>query len=214
MRSCRLAAAALIAVICKSAFAGDMRSVTGIVTASDGSKVSTASVEAILIASKGSIGHLNWTPTDVEGRFHFSLEPGRYIIRAKDEADCFPDPNLLFSIDPRAKFPEVLVEQSDIAGLHVTLGTPGGVVNGELLDNVTQNPIAKGEITISDAKDPRAFVELYSDEAGHFRFVVPPRPLAISAVAPGYDKARIGEGAALNLSNCEGKKIVIGIKRE
>ncbi|HEY6766845.1 MAG TPA: carboxypeptidase-like regulatory domain-containing protein, partial [Candidatus Sulfotelmatobacter sp.] len=132
--------------------------VTGIVTDSSGAPVSRAFVEALPIstsAAAATVGdRLNpWMPTDADGRFSLSVPPGRYRIRAKDEADGYPDPVYWLNADPKAIFPQVTVGAKGIPDIHVVLGSKGGVLSGELVDQGSRSPVPKGKITLRDASN-------------------------------------------------------------
>jgi Carboxypeptidase regulatory-like domain len=101
-------------------------SVLGVVTDVNGSVVAGASVTAVPVEEGGNGGDLAWVHTDNGGGFRLLLKPGRYVIRAKDEADGYPDPSFLLCSDPRANFPQVSVEGLDVSDVRVVLGTRGG----------------------------------------------------------------------------------------
>ena len=187
--------------------------VTGVVTDADGSEVANAYITAM--ATDGSSGgDLSWVHTDTHGRFRIALKPGRYLIRAKDEASGYPDPNFLLSADPIASFPEIVVDQADILGVRVRLGSKGGVLEGDVRDQETQSPVTQAKVTIRDARKPDVFVEVFSDKTGHFQFTVPKKPIQILATAPGYTTTYFGTGEALTLSGGERRSVVIELKHE
>jgi hypothetical protein len=188
--------------------------VTGRVTTAGGVAIGKAFVEAVPIMSGksgGRLGQLAWIQTDDQGRFHMSLLPGRYQMRAKAENDGYPDPNFQLSVDPAATFPEISVALADISGVNVTLGGKGGILVGELRDEVTKKPIV-GKITITDARKPQAFVELFSDQDGHFQFTVPNKPILISATAPGYKTTNFQGRSEAIVSDGERRAIVLELK--
>lgn len=186
-------------------------SILGVVTDVNGSAIGSASVTAVPVEEGGSAGDLRWVHADNSGRFRLLLRPGRYVIRAKDEADGYPDPSFLLCFDPSANFPQVSVEQLDVSGVRVVLGTKGGVLEGDLRDALTQHPIPKAKVTIRDAQNPNAFVEVFADKTGHFRFTVPSRPVHVLATAGGYDAAQY-EGEPLLLSGGEHRSVKIELR--
>jgi len=109
------------------------------------------------------------------GRFQILLPPGHYQIRAKAEEEGYPDPSFLFCADPAAIFPDVVVGDEKISGVRVVLGLRGGLLEGEVRDAETGGGIRKSRATIVDANDPKEYVEVFTDDAGHFRFTVPPK---------------------------------------
>ena len=129
------------------------------------------------IDSKGFVGNLTWTQTDDHGNFRLHLREGRYEIRGKKEADGYPDPNSLLSVDLNAVFPEVVVSKRDIEKVEVRLGRKGAVLEGRVLDKASQEAVHQAKITIRDAKRPEAYVELFTDKRGLFRFTAPSKPL-------------------------------------
>ena len=185
--------------------------VEGKVVSPDGAPVPSSSVEAFPIQDGGFVGSLTWTRTDDKGNFRLNLRGGRYEIRAKDEEQGYPDPNALLSHDPNALFPEISVSEENISGVQVRLGPKGGILEGSVNDITTHGAIAQAKITIRDTKRPKAFVEVFSDKDGHFRFTVPSRPLSISASAPGYKTAKFPEGGPVTLSGGEHRFFAIDL---
>jgi len=192
--------------------------VSGVVTDSTGSELSHAWVTALprLDAENfGTVGNRPspWIQADNHGGFSISLPPGRYKIQAKDETDGYSDPVFMLNDDPTANYPEILVKQQDILGLHITLGKRGGILEGRLL-NDSGSPIQRGKITIRDAGNEAAYVEVFADEGGRFRFTVPSKPLRITASASGYKAAIATSSSELTLSEGEHRQIVLVLKRE
>jgi hypothetical protein len=108
----------------------------------------------------------------------------------------------------------VSVNQSDVSDVRVVLGARGGVLKGELLDDITGQPIPKGKVTISDARKRGAFVEVSTGRTGHFRFAVPSKPVQIQATAPGYAVTNYQSGAEVILSGGEEREITILLHRK
>lgn len=189
-------------------------SILGVVTDSNGTAIAGASVAAIPIDERGSAGNFGWVHVDDKGRFHLVLKQGRYIIRAKAEADGYPDPSFLLCSDPSAMFPEVTIEQADVSSVRVVLGMRGGVLAGDLRDEATQQAVPNGKLTIRDARQHDAFVELSANQGGHFQFTVPNKPVQIAATAPGYEMARYGNGQEIALSDGEHRSVTIWLTRK
>jgi hypothetical protein len=188
--------------------------VTGVVTDNRGSFVANASVAAFPIEEGGSAGNFGWIHVDGKGSFRLVLRTGRYLVRAKDEADGYADPSFLLCSDPNAGFPEISVEQADIADVRVVLGTKGGILEGDLRDKTTQQPVSKGKVTIRDARQHNVFVEVSSNGAGHFEFTVPNKTIQILVTAPGYRATYYQGGAELVLSGGEHRVVTIELTRE
>lgn len=170
------------------------------------------SVEAVPIRDNGFAGNLMWTKADDKGIFHLTLDVGRYEIRAKDEVQGYPDPNVLLSLDPEAVFPEVTVSKEPISGVQVRLGPRGGILEGNVRDETTHRAIGGARITIRDVKRPQAFVDIFSDKAGRFRFTVPSRPLSISVSATGYKTITFQGGQAVTLLGGEHNVISVELR--
>jgi hypothetical protein len=192
--------------------------VSGVITDPSGVEVANALVEAVPRpaheeAKGGTIGDRSnpWIQADGQGKFTLSLAPGRYKIRAKDESEGYPDPIFLLSTSPLAKFPEIVVGDSDVSGLRVTLGPKGGVLEGNVRDERTKLPIAGAKITISDARAPAAYVEVFSDRGGHFQFTVPSKPISVFVTAKGY---RIGRMEEFVLSGGRHRSIQVDLEQE
>ncbi len=201
-----------------SAAVGSEATVSGTVTDATGSESAHALVQAIhrmKSESGGTVGSRPnpWIQTDDHGRFRVNLAPGRYKFQAKNEIDGYPDPIFLLNSDETATFPEVTVSQKDISDVRVTLGKRGGVLEGELIDQQSREPIPRCKITIRDARNAHAYVEVFADQAGHFRFVVPGKPVLISATAPGYKTTKF-ENGELMLSGGEHHTIVMGLEAQ
>jgi len=194
----RMFAALLIVVVCcapsvVASGQAEEHSVAGVVTGIDGSEAPRACVSARPVGP--SAGNMGCTEADEHGAFTMRLRPGEYIMRAKDEAEGYPDPNFLLSTDPSAKFPRVVIGQSDVSGVRVVLGARGGVLEGRVRDKATGLPIVGAKVTISDARAPAAYVEVFSNKDGAFQFTVPARPVIVSAAATSYEKGRPEEVA-------------------
>jgi hypothetical protein len=183
----------------------------GVVTDINGSVVGSASVAAVPLEEGGSAGDLGWVHTDNSGRFRLLLRPGHYVIRAKDEADGYPDPSFLLCSDSSANFPRVSVEGLDVPGVRVVLGARGGVLGGDVRDALTQQPIPNAKVTIRDAQRPNAFVEVFADKTGYFRFTVPSKPVQVIATAGGHEAARY-EGEPLILSGGQHRSVKIKLR--
>jgi hypothetical protein len=183
------------AFLCATKFqAAEGAVVNGLVVTSNGQEVPSAQVTAIPVTSSGQVGHLSWTNTNGHAQFHLVLKPGHYQIRAKAEADGYPDPNALFSVDRSAQFPTISVAQSDISGVRIILGAKGGILIAEIRDRQFSRCNAQSKVILRDVRNPDGFVELTSDGQGRFQFTVPNKPFTISATAPEYQAVRFMDG--------------------
>lgn len=198
-------ALAMVLVACSTAPAGSQGKkllVTGMVTDAFGSPLPGSFVLAVPMNGNRS-GRFVWTPVNNRGEFSLSLPPGRYLIRAKAEDAGYPDPNFLLSADSTARFPEISVGNVNVSGIQVSVGAQGGLIEGRLLLRETQQPVPKGKVTIRDATNPTAFVELTTDEIGHFAFAVPRKPVTICASGAGYPSTCFEGGREILLSGGE-----------
>ncbi len=192
--------------------------VSGIVTDSAGAELSHAWVAALPRTEAENIGVVGdrpspWVQADSHGRFSISLSRGRYKIQAKDEVDGYPDPVFVLNDDPTAKFPELSVQQQDISGVHVMLGKRGAILDGELMDQ-SGKPIRQGKVTIRDARNPSAYVDVFTDATGKFQFAVPSKPLLISATANDYKTTAFEGGSEITLLEGEHRTIVLELQRQ
>lgn len=192
--------------------------VSGTITDSTGSEVAHALVQALPRggnAQGGSVGNRPspWIQGDSHGRFKIRLSSGSYKIHAKDDVDGFPDPVYLLNSDSTATFPEITVGQNDISDVRVLLGKRGGILVGELIDQDSRGPVPHGKVTITDARNASAYVEVFADDNGRFEFPVPSKPLLLSAAAAGYKTASFGGGTEQTLSGGERREIVLELKR-
>lgn len=161
-------------------------SVGGFIVTAGGSPAPGASVVAFPVVEGGTAASLHWRAADDKGRFKLKLRRGSYEIRAKDERRGYPDPNMLLSADPSARFPVVKVEDADVEGVRVILGEQGGTLRILIRDRDTQRPIAGAKAIVRDARDARAFVELNADDHGNIQFAVAHKALTVVAQATGY----------------------------
>jgi hypothetical protein len=188
--------------------------VSGLVTDAAGLALASASVAAIPVEEVASAGDFGWVRVDDQGRFRLALTPGRYVVRAKGEADGYPDPSFLLCADASSKFPEISVDGGDIPDVRVVLGTRGGILAGDLRDQITQQAVSRGKVTIRDARRHDAFVEVSANNEGHFQFTVPSKPIQITATAPGYRVTYYERGAELVLSRGERRTLIIELNRK
>jgi len=185
------------------------RSVSGVVLDVGGVAVDFASVEAVPQTDAGAGSESRWVRCDSQGRFMLQLAPGRYKIVAKREAEGYPDPTLAFNFDRSAIFPEVTVENSDISNVRVQFGAKGGFLYGTLRTQSDRNPVPHATVTISDARNKSASVQLHSDDRGRFQVAIPSKPVLVSAAAPGHTTASFGNGMELTLLPGEHVSVVI-----
>lgn len=160
------------------------RIVSGTVTDAAGTPITKGYVAAVSVNANGTAGQIPWTPIDASGNFRLFLPPGTHTIRAKDEADGYPDPSYLLSRDPAALFPTIVVGTNDLTGVQVRLGEQGGVLDGTVVERETQTPIHGSRVIVRSALDSTAFVEITPDNEGVFQFSVPAKPLVVCAGAP------------------------------
>jgi hypothetical protein len=193
--------------------------VTGTVRDSSGRPLPHAYVEAVPVLKQsgpGTVGNFGnpWVATNSSGSFSLTLAPGRYRIRAKDEAEGYPDPSFWLGRDPKARFPEIAVGTTEITGVAVVLGTRGGILSGQIRDALTHMPVPGAKIRIEDPQNSDAYVEVFANREGQFQYTVPSKPLLISATAPGYKSIEVVAAVEQTLSPGEYRKIDLELNRE
>jgi len=209
-----------LCLICSCRVDAANPTVHGTVVDADGTPSSHAHVEALPVLSQLSKGGVvgdtpnPWTAADPSGHFEIVLAPGRYRIRGKDEADGFPDPTFWLNIDPKAKFPVISVDEKDIAGVKVPLGSRGGILYGSVQDADTRTPIVNAKLRLQAARNSDAYVDIFTNHAGQFQRTVPSKPILISVTAPGYKMASVQAGTEVTLSPGERRQIDIDLRHE
>jgi hypothetical protein len=192
--------------------------VSGSVQDAAGIPVKNAYVEAIPVFAKDSGGTVGssrpWVSADSAGTFSLSLEPGRYRFRAKAEAEGYPDPSFWVNRDETARFPEIAVGSADIKDIRIVLGARGSILTGELRDAETLRPLAGVKIRIQDARNAGAYVEVFTNSAGHFQYTVPAKPLLISAIAKGYRVASFDGGAQITAPSGGHRELKLDLRHE
>jgi hypothetical protein len=195
--------------------------VSGTVRDTSGNVLAHALVEAVPLTAKkanstGTVGNTPnpWIPVNGSGGFNLRLPPGQYRIKAKDESDGYPDPSFWLNIDPSAKFPEINVSNQDASDIVVILGKRGAILTGELLDAQSQDPVVGAKIRIQDARNRDAYVEVFTDRAGHFQYTVPSKPILISVFARGYKPVVFNNGSEVTLSSGERRQVDLNLERE
>lgn len=217
----RVVCALLFAVLgTTSSVAAAATSVKGTVRDAEGNLLTHAYVEARPVTSKNAIGTVvgntpnPWIAADSSGHFELSLPAGRYRIRAKDEIDGYPDPSFWLNMDRERKFPEIIVGDQTIEDVEVILGSRGAILSGEVQDAQTHKLLADAKIRIQDAKNSDAYVEIFTDRNGHFRYTVPSKPILISAAALGYTSTAFEGGAEVTLSPGEHRELELQLEHE
>jgi hypothetical protein len=203
----------LLAFVCTRADETLMsRAVSGVVVAQDGSALSNVAVQAVPMGGAGIVGTLTWTPAAKDGKFQIFLKPGSYQIRAKAEGEGFPDPSFLFSADQHATFPNIVVGEHNVSDVRVVLGSRGGLLEGEVRDQLTGNPVQKATVTIIDANNSKAYVELFTNDAGQFHFTVPSKPILMHITATGYIPSSANGGGSISVPPGERHEEVIRLQ--
>jgi Carboxypeptidase regulatory-like domain len=190
--------------------------VTGTVTDRQGIRAAHALLDALPLPTDSEATGVAgdrpnpWIAADDQGIFSMNLPPGRYRIRAKDEANGYPDPTFMLSSDSTAKFPEVLLRRGDEEKVQVVLGLRGGILDGEVRDSNSGLPILRAKVAIRDKINPSAYVEVFSDAKGHFQFTVPAKPVSVSVTATGYESAPAEE---ITLSGGQHRALDFNLKK-
>lgn len=189
------------------------RTLHGIVVTSQGSPVAGAQVWAFPVTSRGWVGNVPRVATDKKGQFTLIVSPGRYVIRAGAGQSEYPDPDAVLSADPTAHFPMIVVGAADVSGVVVRLGKRGALLDGGVYDAKSGRPIPNAKVTIRGTQND-GWVQLTCDKQGKFRYILPSKPVVISAAASGYKLARFAGGQRLTLTGGEHKTISLALTRE
>lgn len=189
--------------------------VSGTVRNAEGNVLPHAYIQVRPLAEKhsteGVVGNSSnsWIPVNISGRFQITLLPGHYLIKAKDEVDGYPDPSFWLNLDPSARFPKVTVEDKEISNVDIVLGRQGGILEGSVRDAITRQPIHGAKIRMQDPSNSYAYVEIFSDRDGRFKYTLPSKPVLISVTAAEYLPSAVENGAQITLSPGEHRNIGI-----
>lgn len=201
---------------CAEGFGGATHAVHGVVITTDGLPVPGAQVWALPLPSsgRGIAGDFSPVNADAHGHFALRLSPGRYVIRAKSDRGGYPNPDAILSRDPTAHFPIVTVAAQNISGVIVRLGKKGAFLQGEVYDVRSMAPIPNAKVTIRDAHNSKGILILTCDNSGRFQYVLPSKPILISAGAAGYRTKHFAGGRPVTLSSGEHRTISFKLGRE
>ncbi len=193
--------------------------VDGVVLDSSGRKVPHAFVEAVPLLAKstnGTIGNTPspWIPADESGAFKLELSPGQYRIRAKAEADGYPDPSFWVGRDPTSGFPEIHVGEKELVNIKVVLGQRGGILMGTVEDSQNHKPINGAKVRIQDARNELAYVEVFTGSAGRFQYTILSKPLLVFISAAGYKPFRLNNGDEVTVSPAEHREVTVPLQTE
>jgi hypothetical protein len=155
-------------------------------------------VDSLVVSSQqDTIRNILGMDTDSQGRVVASASVTAFY--------CAPTRMLRFS--------KITVGQMGVPDVQVVLGTRGGIVVGDLQDEVIQHAVPNGKLIIRDARQHEAFDEVSANQIGHFQFTVPNKPVQILTTATGYMAASYGNRAELLLSEGEHRSLTIGPRK-
>lgn len=160
-------------------------SVTGRVIDDQGQPIAGARI-SIFPMDVAVSGGLPVATTDQEGRYRLVTPafPGRTRFTAVKESAGYPDTQGLLFVSGKERMPEVSLATGN-QEVNIHLGPPDGILEGTVLDSQTRTPLSKARITLRRAQ-PASMYSTSLPPNGHFMFALPPFPIEITVVAPGY----------------------------
>ncbi len=130
---------------------------------------------------------MSYIKADAKGYFYKTgIEPGFYMVYASKKSEHYGDTQAaLFGAG--LIIPEITVVRPDeVITVKVNLGSPGAVLQGLLLDDQTNEPIADVNLKMALQSDSEKFISFGSGNDGKFETVVPSHPITFSATKKGY----------------------------
>jgi hypothetical protein len=167
----------------------DWATVTGRVLDADGRPLPGARI-SIFPLDVGISGGMPRQPiTDQDGNYSLVAPayPGRTRLCAVKESAGYPDiQDSLFLSPTDGKLPEVsMTPGGHLENVDIHLGPPDGTAEGFVIDAETRTPVSKARITLHRS-DSESMYSTSLPPDGHFFYALPPAPIEITIVAPGY----------------------------
>ncbi len=190
---------------------------TGIVRGSvrNGGGQALPKAQVTAVPSGGSFAtSLPSVSVDKHGSYLLRLSYGRYRILAVDQSEGYLDARFSLGATTANDFPEVTVSPAEVTGADVVLRAKGGVLEGLVLDDPSNNPIQDAKVRILDAQHPEQFVETFTDSKGHFEGVVPEKPVPIQITAAGHSSVEQTDGRPFTVPIGERRTIIVQLSRE
>jgi carboxypeptidase family protein len=160
--------------------------VTGQVLDSQGLPVPGAKI-SVFPMDVGVSGGMPGATTDDEGRYRLvsPAYPGRTRLCAVKESAGYPDTQSLLFVSGNDTLPEVSLPAGGHVELDIHLGAPDGILQGSIIDARTRATVSKARIKLH-RDQPESIHSTSVAPDGHFLFALPPAPIDITVVAPGY----------------------------
>jgi hypothetical protein len=194
--------------------------ITGRVLDSDGRPVPGAKISVFPMDVAVTGGMPRQPITDEEGRYRLVSPafPGKTRLCAVKESAGYPDTQGLLFTSGGDSMPEVsLVPGGHLENVDIRLGPPDGILEGSVIDAETRAPVPKARITLH-RRDPESMHSTSLPKDGHFLFALPPAPIEIAVVAPGYTPWKYKDAQSgvenLVLTNSDHRVITVELKRK
>jgi len=144
-------------------------------------------VVAVLSEECAVVGIEPTAITDTSGKFLLSnAPPGRNGVHASKESDLYPDTRLAIYSNDSAP-PKIVVHAEEVTtGIVVKLGAKAAILNGEIIDGETLEPVLSSRIRLSKVDNDDIMKSQGPDSSGAFRLLVPSQPVRLVITAPGY----------------------------
>jgi hypothetical protein len=158
------------------------------------------------------LGVIPCVQSDEAGKFGFKqLEPGRYLLYAKDESTGYPDKSFQFYGDDGTANVKLSAGVA-LPSLQLRVGPKAAVIMGTVTDQDLGVPVSEFSIRVEWASNPKRWLSV--SRSPQFRMLVPSNVnLVVRCEAKGYEpwvyKPLPGEGPYLNLQPGKQKALSI-----
>ncbi len=142
---------------------------------------------SILPLEVGLSGGMPAAKTDEAGRYTLVVPPyGKARFCAIKESQGYPDTQLLLFVSGAETMPEVELISGAQLEVDIHLGAPDGILSATVVDAKTGNAVRNATLLLRRSDWITAFHRTTLPANGQFSFALPPAPIQISVMAPGY----------------------------